>query len=214
MEACSYALFVRHLAQTSVPPCWPYFLPTPCRAVYHSASPHKEFRFLMPVLPVAHAYAGQAVWSYLQGRDKRDGVENRRAGTPQRSPERHEEGSGEKPQAGANLASAKQAVSWPRGRRRLAIAAAIICLHAPAALYLSVWHQRGTLAAVDIVAGIMPGLAKAAKLEAREVKGEQGTGNGPVRVHFLMPCHAAPLHSHLHFRRIDVDLWSLDCSPE
>jgi hypothetical protein len=35
---------------------------------------------------------------------------------------------------------------------------------------------------------------------------EKATG-----VHFLMPCHSAPLYSHLH---VDVPTWVLDCAPE
>ncbi|CAN0524582.1 unnamed protein product, partial [Ectocarpus sp. 12 AP-2014] len=100
--------------------------------VYHSTSPHKEFRFLLPVLPIAHAYAGQAVSAFLA--------------TPATA-------------AGAPAASSRQVLPPQRRRRRrlgTAIAVALFVLHVPAAVYLSVWHQGGALAAVDAVAERVP----------------------------------------------------------
>lgn len=133
-------------------------------------------------------------------------------------------------------------------------AAALFCLHVPAAIYLSVWHQSGALAAVDVVAERIPAIAEtkiascsraaaggpggkdavavggeiqAAVELVGEVEGDTGAGGvsvpgveerecgcGAVVVDFLMPCHSAPLNSHLHFRDVETVLWSLDCSPE
>ncbi|CAN0302267.1 unnamed protein product, partial [Ectocarpus fasciculatus] len=152
--------------------------------VYHSTSPHKEFRFLLPVLPIAHAYAGQAVSAFLT------------------------------PAAAAGPASSSQGGFPPQRRRRLgtAIAVALFFLHVPAAVYLSVWHQGGALAAVDAAARGGPRLGKGS---------DDGVAPSEVAVHFLMPCHSAPLHSHLHFRGSEggvwsgkPSLWSLDCSPK
>ncbi|CAN0454297.1 unnamed protein product, partial [Hapterophycus canaliculatus] len=42
-------------------------------AVYHSTSPHKEFRFLLPVLPIAHVYAGRAVSALLASAGREGG---------------------------------------------------------------------------------------------------------------------------------------------
>ncbi|CAN0060025.1 unnamed protein product [Ectocarpus fasciculatus] len=179
--------------------------------VYHSTSPHKEFRFLLPVLPIAHAYAGQAVSAFLT------------------------------PAAAAGPASSSQGEFPPQRRRRLgaAIAVALFFLHVPAAVYLSVWHQGGALAAVDAVAEKVPAVV-ASKIAAAAAAAAAGDGGeaargGPrlgkgsddgvapseVAVHFLMPCHSAPLHSHLHFRGSEggvwsgkPSLWSLDCSPK
>lgn len=108
---------------------------------------------------------------------------------------------------------------YRRRWRGNAIVVGLVCLHVPAAIYLAVWHQSGALSAVDVVARRVPVVAGTSALCAsvverrkdgsdaeREVKG--------VAVHFLMPCHAAPLHSHLHFRDLETSLWSLDCSPE
>ncbi|CAN0028656.1 unnamed protein product [Ectocarpus sp. 6 AP-2014] len=184
-------------------------------SVYHSTSPHKEFRFLLPVLPIAHAYAGQAVSSFLA--------------TPATA-------------AGPPAASNRQQQGLPpqRRRRRLgtAIAVALFVLHVPAAVYLSVWHQGGALAAVDAVAERVPAVvaSKIAAAVAAAAAGDGGEAGGAPRlgeggddgdapsevaVHFLMPCHSAPLHSHLHFRGSEgglwsgkPSLWSLDCSPK
>ncbi|CBJ26381.1 Alpha-1,2-mannosyltransferase, family GT22 [Ectocarpus siliculosus] len=178
---------------------------------YHSTSPHKEFRFLLPVLPIAHAYAGQAVSAFLA--------------TPATT-------------AGPLAASNRQRQGLPpQGRRRrlgTAIAVALFVLHVPAAVYLSVWHQGGALAAVDAVAERVPAvvaskIAAAAAGDGWEAGGAPRLGKGgddgdapsEVAVHFLMPCHSAPLHSHLHFRGSEgglwsgkPSLWSLDCSPK
>lgn len=156
------------------------------------------------MLPIAHAYAGQAVSAFLA------------------------------PAATAGPASSQE--GCPPRRRRLgtAIAVALFVLHVPAAVYLSVWHQGGALAAVDAVAERVPAvvaskIAAAAVGEGGEAGGapllgkEGGDGYAPsgVAVHFLMPCHSAPLHSHLHFRGSEgglwsgrPSLWSLDCSPK
>lgn len=114
-----------------------------------------------------------------------------------------------------------------RGWRRAVVAATLACLHVPAAVYLSVWHQSGALSAVDAVAERIPAVAEtrglcASGLGGAEAGGEgggigdagQGLARTEVEVHFLMPCHAAPLHTHLHFRDLRPTLWSLDCSPE
>ncbi|CAM9832073.1 unnamed protein product [Ectocarpus sp. 13 AM-2016] len=178
---------------------------------YHSTSPHKEFRFLLPVLPIAHAYAGQAVSAFLA--------------TPATT-------------AGPPVASIRQGLPPQRRRQRrlgTAIAVALFVLHVPAAVYLSVWHQGGALAAVDAVAEKVPAVV-ASKMAAAAAAGDGGEAGGAPRlgkggddgdapvevaVHFLMPCHSAPLHSHLHFRGSEgglwsgkPSLWSLDCSPK
>lgn len=180
------------------------------RTVYHSTSPHKEFRFLLPVLPIAHAYAGQAVSAFL-------------ATT-----------------ATAGPAAASNRQGLPPQRRRwwlgTAIAVALFVLHVPAAVYLSVWHQGGALAAVDAVAERVPAVVASKIAAAAAAAGDGGEAGGTpplgkggddgdapseVAVHFLMPCHSAPLHSHLHFRGSEgglwsgkPSLWSLDCSPK
>lgn len=161
---------------------------------YHSSSPHKEFRFLLPVLPIAHAYAGRAVSALVQC---------------------------------ARPATKSSPAQRRRRSRSAAVAVGLFFLHVPAAIYLSVWHQSGALSAVDALARRIPALvapkladstAASACLGVRPGGGEK---RELVTVHFLMPCHSAPLHSHLHFRGSEgglwsgkASLWSLDCSPK
>ena len=95
-------------------------------AVYvfaHSLPAHKEFRFLLPVLPLLHAYAGVALLGLWTG------------------------GGG----GGAGAAKKADDVSTaaaPAGRRRRGLVVALLAANVPAALYLSVWHQAGPHAAV------------------------------------------------------------------
>lgn len=181
------------LTQTLVRTTVPISFPRPRPPVYHSTSPHKEFRFLLPVLPIAHAYAGQAVSALLAA-----------AGRP----------------GGSSDPGQRQ-----QRQRRLGTVAtvALFMLHVPAALYLSVWHQSGALSAVDAVAREIPAFVASKMAVAMAAGGEPSVD---VSVHFLMPCHSAPLHSHLHFRGErggreggavwsgKPSLWSLDCSPK
>lgn len=171
----------------------------------------------------------------------------------------------QRPQSQSQSQSRSQSRSsplLPPGNSRRAVpscaaataAAALFCLHMPAAIYLSVWHQSGALSAVDVVAERIPAIAEtkiascsraasggagvkdtlaaggesqAAVMLVGEVEGDagggvvgvpgvgqRGCGSGVVVVDFLMPCHSAPLNSHLHFRDVETVLWSLDCSPE
>ncbi|CAM9301770.1 unnamed protein product [Choristocarpus tenellus] len=171
--------------------------------VCHSFSPHKEFRFLLPILPLAHALAGEATWSFLTGRAKRR-VES--------------------------SAANKQGMQG-RGRYgAMATVLVLVSLHVPTAIYLSTVHQRGPLAAVEAVArrllAVEAGRTEVGWDGANEMsdKGEvpqDGSRNGGgvegertrLSVHFLMPCHSTPLHSHLHLQGRELELLSLDCSP-
>lgn len=203
--------------------------------VYHSTSPHKEFRFLLPVLPIAHAYAGKAVSAFILSaktklgraetapgdelaQNLQDAADDnrRKAKEPRKA---SAEGAGTEESEGEAVARVRSTNSSTatscRGRqgrrRRTVVAVGLACLHAPAAVYLSVWHQSGALSAVDAVARRVSAVAS-----AREASASAGGGGEAVvvAVHFLMPCHSAPLHSHLHFRGVETALWSLDCSPK
>eukprot|EP00903_Cladosiphon_okamuranus_P015163 g14021.t1 len=175
--------------------------------VYHSSSPHKEFRFLLPVLPIAHAYAGWAVSALIARPSPPSSKSSSNCSSP----------------SSLDLARAQKR---QREGRSSTIAAALFFLHVPAAIYLSVWHQSGALSAVDAVAKRIPALASAPELAGSSTASGlcfQPRSEGKrevVTVHFLMPCHSAPLHSHLHFRGSEgglwsgkMSLWSLDCSP-
>eukprot|EP00752_Nemacystus_decipiens_P002501 g2350.t1 len=175
---------------------------------YHSSSPHKEFRFLLPILPIAHAYAGWAVSTFV--------------GSAVR-PASKSTSSSRSPDLAARARAERQQL-----RRAKTTAVGLFLLHVPVAIYLSVWHQSGALSAVDVVAGRIPALVapKLARWTASAggsdplLPSQGGAIPELVVVHFLMPCHSAPLHSHLHFRGSEggvwsgkPSLWSLDCSP-
>mmetsp|Transcript_43448 Transcript_43448/g.82910 ORF Transcript_43448/g.82910 Transcript_43448/m.82910 type:complete len:586 (-) Transcript_43448:188-1945(-) len=126
----------------------------------HSFIPHKEFRFLLPVLPLLLMYAGRAL------------------ATVQPAWTNH---------------SAPGAGWQRRFWNRRALLLGILITQVPAALYLSVVHQRGSLA-------VMPFLASEAE-------------NGRVRgggILFLTPCHATPFSTHIHR---PVPMRFLDCTP-
>lgn len=188
------------------------------------------------MLPIAHAFAGQAVSALLSSKSDEVAIKKKNDGDNDKDGEHHD-----------LTTSASQSRSQ-RCRRRAIAVAALFCLHVPAAIYLSVWHQSGALSAVDIAAEKIPAIARtkimassrggsggggeaisaeeggAEKLDGeadgeavvgiRMPDGGAGEGEPEVVVHFLMPCHSAPLNSHLHFRGLETALWSLDCSPE
>ena len=208
----------------------PRSIPCSFSTVYHSTSPHKEFRFLLPILPIAHAYAGQAVSGFLAAKSSGKGKGPAESPNDFTGASRGSAKVESAHQGNASVIGATKRVVKPpsramgggssscsrtddRGRWRAAITAALFLLHAPAAIYLSVWHQSGALSAIDVVANRVPALALAkVGTEGSDLK-RKGKG-AAVAVHFLMPCHSAPLHSHLHFRDLETSLWSLDCSPK
>ena len=82
-----------------------------------------------------------------------------------------------------------------RSSRGWAAAAALaLATQAPAAAYLSTWHQSGTLA-------VMPEVVSAVD------RGEVHSGG----VLFATPCHQTPFHSHVHRPGVRLDF--LKCPP-
>ena len=87
----------------------------------------------------------------------------------------------------------------PGLRRRALLLAAVLAAAAAsiaAALYLSLVHQRGAVAVAESLA------LRAAAAAA---------SGAPMVVHFLTPCHATPLFSHLHAPRLVAR--TLECHP-
>ena len=88
----------------------------------------------------------------------------------------------------------------PPPRLWLAAALGIPALaSAAAALYLNTVHQRGSVAVAEDLARDAAAAAASANASAL-----------PFAVHLLLPCHATPLFSHLHY---DVEALGLDCHP-
>lgn len=105
---------------------------------------HKEFRFLLPIFPLAMCVCGAGM--------------------------------------------ARLPRSWG-----LTLAGLLAVSFFPPALYFGLFHQKGTIEAMDY-------LAK--ELEQRP---------GRTTVAFLMPCHSTPFYSHIHRR--NVKLKFLSCEP-
>lgn len=128
--------------------------------IVYSIQGHKEFRFVLPMLPIALMFSGYSL-SVMAKSDS----DTRRKGSPN-----------------------------SHMKRPSKVGFAIFVLLAtniPMALYMSLVHQRGT-------EDVMIYLSKEAQNE--KVKG----------ILFLMPCHATPYFSTLHY---DLPMRILDCSP-
>ncbi|KAJ6673470.1 GLYCOSYLTRANSFERASE [Salix viminalis] len=128
--------------------------------IVYSVQGHKEFRFVLPMLPIALMFSGYSL-SVMEKADS----DSRRKG----SLDSHM-------------------------KRPSKVGFAIFFLLAtniPMALYMSLVHQRGT-------EDVMIYLSKEA--QNQKVKG----------ILFLMPCHATPYYSTLHY---DLPMRILDCSP-
>lgn len=128
--------------------------------IVYSIQGHKEFRFVLPMLPIALMFSGYSL-SVMAKSDS----DTRRKGSPN-----------------------------SHMKRPSKVGFAIFVLLAtniPMALYMSLVHQRGT-------EDVMIYLSKEAQHE--KVKG----------ILFLMPCHATPYYSALHY---DLPMRILDCSP-
>ncbi|KAI5557159.1 hypothetical protein POPTR_018G098700v4 [Populus trichocarpa] len=128
--------------------------------IVYSIQGHKEFRFVLPMLPIALMFSGYSL-SVMAKSDS----DSRRKGSPN-----------------------------SHMKRPSKVGFAIFFLLAtniPMALYMSLVHQRGT-------EDVMIYLSKEAQNE--KVKG----------ILFLMPCHATPYYSTLHY---DLPMRILDCSP-
>ncbi|CAN6271138.1 unnamed protein product [Urochloa humidicola] len=115
---------------------------------------HKEFRFVLPVLPLALMFSGYCLAALPQSKGK--------------------------------ILHGKKRLS----RLQLSVILLIIT-NVPMALYMSLYHQRGT-------EDVMYYLSKQAH-------------DGRVKsVLFLMPCHSTPYYSTLHY---NVPMRFLDCTP-
>jgi hypothetical protein len=100
----------------------------------YSTQPHKEFRFILSVLPLLAVFAGHGL-SYLEGRPDDDGGAGADGSRPPRRPN------------GAP-ASVKAARARAHGHWAGRVARATLLLNAPLALYFGRWHQAGPISCV------------------------------------------------------------------
>lgn len=97
----------------------------------------------------------------------------------------------------------------------LAVAALVLVLSgALPAYYFSRWHQAGPIAAVEALARTATDRASSSLRDGSVHGASAASGSDAfvVDVDFLMPCHSAPLYSHVHVGA-PVRLSTLDCSP-
>ncbi|WJZ98450.1 hypothetical protein VitviT2T_016971 [Vitis vinifera] len=127
----------------------------------YSVLGHKEFRFVLPVLPLALMFSGYSIAAMKTA----DSSNSKRKG------------------------SSNSHVKCP-SKVRLAIFF-LLSTNIPMALYMSLFHQRGT-------EDVMNYLSK------------EASNNKVKSILFLMPCHATPYYSALHH---DLPMRFLDCSP-
>eukprot|EP00850_Spirogloea_muscicola_P018611 SM000172S03084 [mRNA] locus=s172:193184:196341:+ [translate_table: standard] len=160
----------------------------------YSPLAHKEFRFVLPVLPLAIMYAGHALavlearsWT-AAGRRRQDAgaaaaaeLQARPALTTEAGTVKSDGSSVQRLPAGPHF--------W--SRPFAACVAALFATQIIPGLYFSVVHQRGSVVVMDYLSR------------------EAGAGR-VAAVTFLMPCHSTPFYSHLH-RNVPMNY--LDCSP-
>ncbi|KAG6541769.1 hypothetical protein Mapa_016781 [Marchantia paleacea] len=130
---------------------------------------HKEFRFVLPVLPLAMMFAGYALDS-LEDRRTKPEENDRVAEDSPDSSSSSEAGESRKQAASTNFQTATK-FWW--------ILMFVFSTNMPAALYTSVIHQRGGEAVMEYLA-------------------KEATHNRVDSVLFLMPCHSTPFYSSLH----------------
>ncbi|KAG0553836.1 hypothetical protein KC19_12G042800 [Ceratodon purpureus] len=166
-------------------------------AVYSTLG-HKEFRFILPILPLALMFAGYAI-AVLEQKWAWEGSDNTPPGFNPYRLHPNDSGSSKDEPRGfwARMTSAihpqkgTSIVAQKEDKKLWAVFTMLLLTNLPAAFYTSLIHQRGS----EAVMGYLASEAQAGRVE---------------RVLFLMPCHATPYYSSLH---TNIPMRFLDCSP-
>ena len=160
----------------------------------HSVSPHKEFRFILPILPLICVLSGHVIYNQTIKDD--DALRNE----------------GKKMMSSTLNGKSKH-------KKIVLIYLLFFLLNIPHLLFLSLIHQA---APISINKSIVRAIIETEKKIMEEpFKPESFTNvkefydpNHSYTVHYLMGCHSAPVFSHLHIPSIVIDVWALDCSPK
>ncbi|CAA7031370.1 unnamed protein product [Microthlaspi erraticum] len=127
---------------------------------------HKEFRFVLPVLPVALMFSGYA-FAQMESSDSPSSSVTKKKQVPRK----------------------KHIIKWSS---KLSLSVLFLLVtNIPMALYMSLFHQRGTEDAMNYLS-------------------EEANKGRVKSILFLMPCHSTPYYSTLH---INIPMQFLDCTP-
>jgi phosphatidylinositol glycan class B len=192
-----------------------------------SAGAHKEHRFLLPVMPLLHFVAGNAIAEMLLAnnlRETHNAMDNaivppastlfsRAFATPipatpvrrRRSITREERATPETQSISKSHELLRSLLApWPMRPIIWASITGICVLHAGLAVYFGRWHQAAPISAVNAIA------SEAATIASYHVGRTPRPLTSLMNVHFLMPCHSTPFYASVHE---NIHMVALDCSP-
>mmetsp|Transcript_13651 Transcript_13651/g.29149 ORF Transcript_13651/g.29149 Transcript_13651/m.29149 type:complete len:830 (+) Transcript_13651:248-2737(+) len=155
--------------------------------ILHSFSEHKEFRFLLPMLPLICVLAADVMVELVIFME--DGVAPIDVDAVKNSD-----------------GLVKRVENDSRGKlsaRSKGLFLVMIMLNYPHLLYLGMIHQRGPIAVNRYLTSVI------SERVQRNI-----TGRTSQSIHYLMGCHSTPLYSHLHIPEVKISAWYLDCSPD
>ncbi|XP_013662375.2 mannosyltransferase APTG1 [Brassica napus] len=127
---------------------------------------HKEFRFVLPVLPIALIFSGYALAQIEASVSSLSSITTKK-----------------------QVSRKKHIVKW--SPKLILSVLFLLVTNVPMALYMSLFHQRGTEDAMNYLS-------------------EEAYKGRVKSILFLMPCHSTPYYSTLHS---NIPMLFLDCTP-
>lgn len=171
--------------------------------ILHSISAHKEFRFILPVLPFICILSGRTLSELLAHSSQQEITTTH-----------------QHPHANYDInqkskITAMKVKNWwiqlSKRRRTWIVIVLFILLNFPHLLFLCLVHQTGPISINKAIVKRMT--QEKAKLDNPRSSTTTPPQTRRTSVHYLMGCHSAPVYSHLHIPSIIFDVWTLDCSP-
>lgn len=178
----------------------------------HSFSGHKEFRFILPILPCACVLASHAI-SVFELKDSL--TENNHAELENNYNLRTESSTPLGRQKLRQLRHVHMGETFFRSRRFLI--GLSFFLNYSLLFYLCRFHQR---ASINVNEYISKNIQHDQTIRKSPLSTPLRASPDLYHIHYLVGCHSTPLHSHLHIRAFDstnqirINAWTLDCSPE
>ena len=156
-----------------------------------SCTAHKEFRFILPLLPIVNVWSGFGLDCIrVAMTEAKDNSRNNKNTNKVRSL-RARQGVRDAP-----LFMYCQSTCGKSHRLFQLFLFLLVLINVVVAAILSLIHQRGTIDVINYLATV------------------EDTASHPVTaIHFWTPCHATPYTSYLHRRSSVVRTKQLDCSP-